>query len=513
MPARIDRRVEPLDQAGQSADQSAPNTQAALSSIRADSHSKSPAPAQSSVSQSSVSQASVSQASVSQAAPPLETPDISETPASEVQAGSSDPGKPDHEARNLGLLTIHAVLLRLGWIFKTESVMMPAFLDLVSGAGWVRGFLPVLNRVGQNVPPFLLARQIKLLRVKKWMLVACCWGMSVPFFVLAGLAAWGPQSEYSRFLPLAFLVLYTMFFGMTGVMLVTNGTLQGKLIQPARRGRLLALSTLCGTVPAVLAAVLLMPGWLSLPGGSGFALAFLMTASCLTAASLPAMLLAEPADCYHEPSAPIRERLAATWQTVTGDGNFCRFLPVLLLFSVVLILFPHYQALGREVLGLQNANLMLWVVVQNLGTGFGGVVLGPLADRFGQRLALQVVFFTAAAAPATAVVLAFLVPHIGQYCYWLVFFMLGVTPLGLRTLTNYTLEIAPIAEHPRYLGTQGLFLAAPFALSPVVGLAVDQFDFAVVLTGGCCLILLGAALTFRLVEIRHQSTPINPSAN
>ncbi|HID75426.1 MAG TPA: hypothetical protein EYP56_05445, partial [Planctomycetaceae bacterium] len=57
------------------------------------------------------------------------------------------------EARNLLLLATHQIVFRIGWVFKTESVIMPAFVDLVAGPGWVRGCLPVLNRLGQSVPP------------------------------------------------------------------------------------------------------------------------------------------------------------------------------------------------------------------------------------------------------------------------------------------------------------------------------------------------------------------------
>ena len=55
---------------------------------------------------------------------------------------------PDHErralleeteSRNLLALAAFQVLLRIGWIFKTETVIMPDFLDAIAGAGWIRG--------------------------------------------------------------------------------------------------------------------------------------------------------------------------------------------------------------------------------------------------------------------------------------------------------------------------------------------------------------------------------------
>ena len=61
------------------------------------------------------------------------------------------------ESRNFVLLAVQQLVVRVGWLFKTESVIMPAFLDSIAGPGWIRGILPVLNRFGQGVPSFLLA--------------------------------------------------------------------------------------------------------------------------------------------------------------------------------------------------------------------------------------------------------------------------------------------------------------------------------------------------------------------
>ncbi|MFY9252333.1 MAG: hypothetical protein WAO83_02680, partial [Fuerstiella sp.] len=57
------------------------------------------------------------------------------------------------EKRNILSLVLHQILFRTAWIFKTESVIIPAFLDSITEAGWVRGMLPPLNRFGQSVAP------------------------------------------------------------------------------------------------------------------------------------------------------------------------------------------------------------------------------------------------------------------------------------------------------------------------------------------------------------------------
>jgi MFS family permease len=51
----------------------------------------------------------------------------------------------------------------------------------------------------------------------------------------------------------------------------------------------------------------------------------------------------------------------------------------------------------------------------------------------------------------------------------------------------------------------GAALAAPFVLSPLVGLAVDRFGFRHVFVTGAAAILAGAVIAAGLPEPRHQT--------
>ncbi|MDA7979507.1 MAG: hypothetical protein MPJ50_12145, partial [Pirellulales bacterium] len=150
-----------------------------------------------------------------------------------------------NETRNLLSLAGHHVMLRIGWIFKTESVVMPAFFDAITPGAWAstfRGFLPVLNRLGQSIPPLLFARRLTGLPRKKFALFAFSTCMGVAFLTLAVLLLTGVGAG-SLWLPIAFLAIYASFFSCVGLGNLSFATLQGKLIHPTRRGRLLTLHT------------------------------------------------------------------------------------------------------------------------------------------------------------------------------------------------------------------------------------------------------------------------------
>ncbi len=416
------------------------------------------------------------------------------------------------QSRNLLLLAVHQIVFRIGWVFKTESVIMPAFLDLVAGpgCGWLRGWMPMLNRFGQNVTPVFFAERLRATRLKKRGLAAYVLLMSLPLGALALVwLTFGRQSPKSMIW--LFLVLYFIFFVFNGLYHVSFGTVQGKLIRPTRRGRLLLVSTALGTIPAMGAVWWLLPGWLGAPDW-GFGCIFGFTAVCIFLSGLIALALSEPPD--DRPTAPrLRVGPKHTWRAICRalsdtrhvlrrDVNLQWLGLVAPLFGCSLIVFPHYQALALQDLDNDIQRLMVFVIVQNAAVGAFSLLVGPAADAWGNRLTLRVLIFGSALAPLLAIALA----HggdLGANLYWLVFIPLGVTPLVFRILINYTLEVCRPDEHARYVSTVNLCLAAPFVFSPAVGWVVDAAGFEVVFLAAAGLVLLGGCLTFRLDEPRH----------
>jgi len=361
----------------------------------------------------------------------------------------------------------------------------------------------VFNRAGQSIPPVFLAERLKSVRVKHRALAAFTMLMCVPFASLAVLR-WTGAGQQAGWMPWVFLGLYGLFFVFTGMYHLSSGTVQGKLIQPTRRGFLLTSAAVVGTVPATLAAWWLLPGWLERPDG-GYAHIFTATTVCFALSGLLVLLLYEPPDhAGGAPPRPGRGSLSDMGHVLRSDRNLRRLVLVVMLWSSCLIVFPHYQALAREELGLSGVHLMVWVITQNLSVGAWSLFVGPMADTFGNRVTLRVLIFGSALAPLFAASLPLLPGTMGARVFWTVFIALGIAPLVLRILINYTLEICRPDQHPRYLSTLSLCVAAPFLLSPLVGWMVDLVGFERVFFGAAGLILVAGAMTFRLAEPRHH---------
>jgi predicted MFS family arabinose efflux permease len=412
--------------------------------------------------------------------------------------GGPDPGR---EARNILRLEAYQVVVRVGWIFKTETIIMPAVLDAVVDSGLLRGFLPVLNRAGQSLPPLAFAGVLGRRPVKKWTLVRTSLAMAACFAVLA--VAWQPlQAVRPDLLAVLFLLVYATFSVANGLNQLVAAALRGKLIPPGQRGRAMVVSVTIGSILAIVAAVALLGPWLA--AADGFPRIFAATAGFFgLAAAIPA-LLDEPADRPAAAAGP-RPGLAGWREAVAADPALVRLAVVAAMFSAVLMLFPHYQAFARDDLGCPRGSLLTWVVVQNAATACASLVAGPVADRRGTRLVLAWLVGGAALTPVLVTALSYLPPAVAAGWFWLVYAPLGLNPIALTMFTNYALELAPRpGEHARYVSLVGAALAAPFAISPLVGWGIDVVGFRPVFLVGALVIAAGGAVAWGLPEPRQR---------
>jgi MFS family permease len=416
---------------------------------------------------------------------------------------------PPHESRNFGILSLFLVVLRTGWIFKTESIVIPAVLDSIGGSAALRGWLPLLNRFAMSLPPVFFARRLSAQPRKKWTLAACTTLMAVAYLILAAIWWWA-GNRATFYLPVVFLVIYALFFVATGLNQLTVGTLQGKLIRVNRRGRLLLVATVVGVIVASATAALLIPRWLNVKEAR-FEYLFLCTGVLFLAAAGISTMLTEPADWAQENNAQPAVPIIEAWRILRRDANFRQLALVAILFGTSMIAFPHYQALAREKLDLHTDQIALWVIVQNVGTAIFSMVAGPLADRRGTRTTLRLLIAAAGCVPLVAIALAH-APAMGRWLYSLVFIMVGLTPITFRIFTYYVLEATEPENHPRYLSTLTFCLALPSLASPFVGGLLDRFGFELVFCGIATAMLASWCLTFRLVEPRQDRARLRDEA-
>ncbi len=406
-----------------------------------------------------------------------------------------------HEKRNLIVFALNQILMRLGWMFKSESVVIPAFIDVYTSSGTIRGLLPLILRIGQSLPQFLVAQRVARMPKKQGFFILTGFGFAIPWFVLSGMLSLTRWS--GNVIVAVFLVLCTLHWLAVGCNHLANGTLQGKLISPNKRGRLLAYSNIIGCTLAIGVAFYLLPRWLS---GSAprYALLFSATAFFFGVAAAVSFWFRE-LPSQPEGTAPFFKFLGEALLSLRYDRNFRRFAVVILLFYSIWPLFPHYTVFGTRTLGLVPSGFVTLIIAQNASNAIGAGIMGNIADRSGNRFVLRILILISACMPLLAVGISRM--PTGAQFYWIIFALMGFTPVSARIVTNYTLEIAPQEKHPQYLGVMSLFQAIPLLVSPLIGALIEGFAFEPVFIGGGVLVLIGFLLTFRLAEPRFSENP------
>jgi MFS family permease len=402
-----------------------------------------------------------------------------------------------YEKRNFIVFAVNQIFMRLGWIFKTESVVMPGFLDVHTPSGIIRGFLPLISRIGQSVPQIFIAYHVAKIPRKQIVFVVSAFSIMIPWLVLAltlGLGCWSNSAIVA-----IFLMLYALHWLTYGSNILAHGTLQGKLIRPERRGRLLAYANIIGCALAIAAVWLVMPRWLR-GENANYTWIFGTTGIFFGLAAYASLYFREPSDSQSKQIVPFLKYLGSGVMLLRYDRNFRVLAIVLVLFYMGWPIFPHYTIFGKRALRLVSRNFITLLIAQNTVSGLGSLVMGNTADRCGNRIVLRVLIFIFACVPLLAVGLSRL--PMGARFYWLVYACLGFTPVSNRIFTNYTLEISPQEKHPQYLGMLSVLQTVPLFGSPVVGLLIDRFSFEPVFIACSALVFCGVLLTFWLVEPR-----------
>ena len=413
---------------------------------------------------------------------------------------------PEVQRHNFWVMALYQISLRCGWIFKTESIVMPAFLDALGVSAWVRGFLPLFNRFGQSVPPMLLSADVQEARFKKRVVFSTMILFALCFFAIAFI--WN-LSANAWWMPTVFLFIYAMFFMVVGVHNLAARAVQGKLIRANRRGRLMLVGNVFGAVASVGLAIWLFPKWLPTDGPHNFFGLFAFAAFMFVISAFIALVVIEPEDtgCSdHRASRRLQNAWRDAKRTFQQDSRFRRIALVGALTNTSIMLFPHYQPIAKEYLDLNLDNLMLWVIAQNLGMAAFSMVLGPIADSRGNRAVLRLLLIVMFATPLLTLWLI-TEPSWGGNYFWIIFVLVGMTPFSIGILFNYTLELTETENHPRYLATLGLVVAVPAILSPFASYSIDFFKSPTPLfTSVSILLIVAWLLTFRLPEPRFGET-------
>ena len=374
---------------------------------------------------------------------PAQTNDLSEEPY-------------PHEKRNLIVFALNQILMRLGWMFKSESVVIPAFIDVYTSSGTIRGLLPLILRIGQSLPQFLVAQRVARMPKKQGFFILTGFGFAIPWFVLSGDV--NPDT----------LVIqrHCCCFSRAVYPALAGGRLQSSGYRNTTRKTHQSRKNGGGYSPIPISSVVHLRSVLLFTSYRVGFLGVLHVMRC-SLVEQPFSLGSQRQSVsglknslhVQRARAPFFRFLGDALLSLRYDRNFRRFAVVILLFYSIWPLFPHYTVFGKRTLGLVPSGFVTLIIAQNASNAIGAGIMGNIADRSGNRFVLRILILISACMPLLAVGISRM-PSGAQF-YWIIFALMGFTPVSARIVTNYTLEIAPQEKHPQYLGVMSLFQAIP----------------------------------------------------
>lgn len=385
---------------------------------------------------------------------------------------------------NFLICLVDAIGFPLGIAFFSTQTILPTFLTHCGASEALIGGLTGLSSLLILGPGLLTVGVLQRLKqVRYWLF----WVALIERLCLLPLAFLTPlwaQSHPDRLIVATFLGFCGHSLAM-GFNIPAYWTAIGKTIPVHWRGRLFGIAGgiagVCtiGT-ERVLRHVVLGSGF---PGGygTGFGIGF----AILTVTILPFLFLREPVggagasaapqDDETSDETPKRVDFGALLRVWQADARFRRLGYSQVVFALTQVAVPFLALYATQRFGEAGADLALYTAVSTFAGSVAALLIGWLADRWGN---LPMVLF-ACVASAASFVCALLVPS--GFTFALVFILWALATAGVDlAASNLMMELAGDSHQiPLYSALYNIVRAVPRMVAPLLGgLAVKGLGYS-----------------------------------
>ncbi|SHM45602.1 Predicted arabinose efflux permease, MFS family [Caldanaerovirga acetigignens] len=361
--------------------------------------------------------------------------------------------------------------------FFEPATVISSFVSNLTNSPVLIGLTTTIRNCGWFLPQLFIARRAEAMPRKK-PLVALAGGImrfSAGMMVLSSLIA-GKNPILSLFLFYAFFVVLSFSDGISGVPWID---LFAKCIPLERRGDYYAKTQAIGGVLAFIAgfAVKAILGLKSIAFPYNYTIIFSLGFVFSTLSFLSFLRLKEAEDGTPRRHESLAKYFMGIPKVFREDGNFRLLIVINTLLRGFFMPLPFYALFAREILGIPQENIGIFVSTQMVGSILAGIFFGKAIDLYGSR---KVVILTAGITllqPFMALA-SFLLYKLGLPFFWLyalIFTLIGATYSGIWTgIFNYLLRIAPEEKRPLYIGLLNT-LTAPTTFLPLLGGIILQY--------------------------------------
>ena len=350
-----------------------------------------------------------------------------------------------------------------GSSFIASTTILPLYVSHLTDSKLALGILSMIAGMGWLAPQLFTANWVQRLPRKKVLPVNVgLFSERLPVVLLA------PTTLLlaARFPTLAlvvFFVLFTWHAVGAGMIAVAWQEMIGKIIPPDRRGLFFGVTNFGGTATGVLGATAV--AWVldrySFP--QGYVFSFAAAAISILISWTFLALAREPAQESREVLSQ-REYWHRLPSVLRSDPNFGRYLlsRIVIALSGMASGFVTVYAVQRW--GLSDGQAGSFTTSMLLGQAVSNLALGPLADRKGHKLVLEISVLLGTLAMGLAAV----APH--HAWFYVVFALLGAMVASfLLSGLMIALEFGSPEIRPTYIGLNNTVSGIAGGVAPLVG--------------------------------------------
>jgi len=316
-------------------------------------------------------------------------------------------------------------------------------------------------------------------------------GMAIPLFFGFG--------EYTAVI--IFLVLFSVFWFMDGVITLPWSELTARTIKPELRGHMMGMQVAIGGIVSLLTGLLLT--WLlatpSLTDHFRFGYVFLLTAALLILSVIFIKLVKDPHPNLEPKKADVRKYYAKFPSLIKESKPLQRALiariPGYIGFSVITFMIVF----GVHALAISDSQVSWLVYAKIVGGLLGGVLLGETSRRFGNKV---VILLCNAGALIILVASIILVYTTSLNYIWLMILCVNASLWQNNWVgyMGYIFDIAPKDNRPAYVVLNGC-IGIPFSFAGfAIGAIIDRWGYTTAFVIGSITAIIAILVSTRLMS-------------
>ncbi len=416
-----------------------------------------------------------------------------------------------YQRRNFMLGVLNGIFFEGGIALSDSALVLATFVSQLTTINFWVSFAAFIMEGGWLLPQLIASGHMQRQpRLKKYYIYAAwariiLWGsLTLSAFVLRGTA-----------LLIAFLTFLTLYSIASGVAAIPFLTVIGKTVSPRHNGALFAWRHFLGGLLALGGSFLVRyllseNSGLSFPFNYGVILA--LTWVVFTIGLSIFMFAIEPIEDQTTATAPRSTlgQLKFSLPILRRDKTYRIFLMARLMLVFCNIATPFYAIYAHQKLGLPLAWVGIYLMTRTLAGILSALLWGKVSDNVGNQMTFRLSAILGLIAPLIPFVVSAvnnyysLTPTVMGIFFAGAFLLDGLQRTGVRISgISWTLELAPAAQRPVYIGFTNTALGLSTLSLSMGGLLVDLAGFNAVFILSAAFFALAVVFNERIHESRR----------